>query len=178
MQLETNNKNHQDLSWQDDFRDSLKSLEDFNKYFNLNIHSTTNYKVFLPKSFAKKIKNAGMDSVLAKQFVPSQHENSMSGLLDPIGDKVKGVSDGIIHRYKNRILFTTTTICPIICRYCFRKNELSNNDQIYHHKLSSLKRYLINHPEVNEVILTGGDPLIVSDQKLEEIFTLLNFDEG
>jgi lysine 2,3-aminomutase len=174
MQLETNNNKPKILSWGDDFRSSLKNLEDINKFFNLKLESISNYKVFLPISFAHKIKAAGLNSALAKQFIPCKDENAISGLLDPIGDKVKGVSDGIIHRYKNRILFTPTTICPIICRYCFRKNELSNNDEIYQHKLSSLKSYLLDNPQINEVILTGGDPLIVSDQKLDQIFTLLS----
>jgi len=174
MQLVTNNLKNPTLSWQKEYKNSLKTIEQVNSFFGLHLPVELSYKVFLPLTFAQRIKDAGLESILAKQFIPAIDEASESGLLDPIGDKVQSKNDGIIHRYHNRILFTPTVNCPVICRYCFRKNELSNNDKIYQHKLLALKDYLILHPEVNEVILTGGDPLILSNEKLKEIFNLLS----
>lgn len=171
MQLVTNLKNRN--SWQSEFRNSLKSIKDINQFFNTNFENTS-YPVFIPKSFAQKIKNDGLDGPLAKQFLPHFLENSNLGNIDPIGDKVHAKKGGIIHRYQNRILFTPTTVCPIQCRYCFRKNELSEKDEIFNHSLKELESYLLANSEVNEVILTGGDPLVLSNKKIYELLSLLS----
>ena len=120
---------HLDITWKDDYKNSLRSYKEINSFFNLRDNEAPNYSCFLPISFAHKIKKSGMGSPLWKQFIHAPIENSKLGLIDPIGDKEQAKGHGIIHRYKNRILFTPTTNCPIICRYCFRKNELSNQDE-------------------------------------------------
>ena len=84
--------------------------------------------------------------------------------------------EGIIHRYDNRILISPTPLCPVQCRYCFRKNNLSQTPEQYRTQISSLQQHLSDHPEVNEVIFTGGDPLMVSDSILESyLLTLQGF---
>lgn len=172
MMLQTKTQENQD-NWQNQYRNSLKSYLDIEAFFSLPPSSLQKFSCLLPIHFANKIKEAGPDSALWKQFIHTQKELTPDGVLDPIGDKKHSKGSGIIHRYKSRILFTPTTNCPVICRYCFRKNELSNDDQIFKQSLESLTDYLINHKEVNEVILTGGDPLILSNSKLEKIFNLL-----
>lgn len=167
-------------SWQNQYRNSLRSYKEIESFFNLKPANLKNYSCLIPIKFAKKIKAAGRDSVLWKQFIHSEIEEELGeaspqnkGLLDPIGDKKNSKGQGIIHRYRSRILFTPTTNCPIICRYCFRKNELSSNDDIFKQNLIALKNYLMKNTDVNEVILTGGDPLILSNKKLGEIFECL-----
>jgi lysine 2,3-aminomutase len=161
------------MSWQNSFRDSIKDEITLANYLNIDLVSKTKYKLFIPRTFAAKIKGAGPGSALWKQFVPHSDEDHTSGNLDPIGDVKNAKGSGIIHRYESRLLFTPTTICPVICRYCFRKNELTSNDQIFQQNLNGLKEYLSENPQVNEVILTGGDPLILSESKLEEISDVL-----
>ncbi|MBD65446.1 MAG: lysine 2,3-aminomutase [Halobacteriovoraceae bacterium] len=161
------------ISWQQEFRDALKSSEEIKAYFNLE-QVSTHYSGFIPKKFAEKIKDSGPNSPLAKQFIPQALEDDLKlGKLDPIGDIEHSQQNGIIHRYKNRILFTPTTVCPVHCRYCFRKNELSQNHSIYKQSIDKLIHYLKKHQEVEEVILTGGDPLILSNKKLAELFNAL-----
>ena len=108
----------------------------------------------------------GPDSALWKQFLPSIEENSDLGRLDPIGDKIHAKNNQLIHRYENRVLFTPTTVCPVLCRYCFRKNELSEKDEIFNQNFLEAIAYLKANPEINEVIFTGGDPFILSNDKL------------
>src|SRR5690606_5569384 len=69
---------------------------------------------------------------------------------------------------KNRLLFAPTTKCPINCRYCFRKNELFENDEMFKADFDKTLSYLKEHKEVNEIIFTGGDPLFLSNQKIEK----------
>lgn len=119
------------------------------------------------------LQNISKSQALKKQFEFSSEEFEVSGgSADPIGDEKMSKGNGIIHRYQNRILYTPTQACPVNCRYCFRKNELNKGFKFFSANLESLKTYLRKHPEVEEVILTGGDPLILSDQNLEKIFKI------
>lgn len=163
----------QDTSWQEAFRSAIKSSTELRTFLEDNSIEDSHFPVSIPTTFAKKIKDQGPESALWKQFVPTKLENDDSGSLDPIGDVKHSKGSGIIHRYKSRLLFTPTTVCPVLCRYCFRKNELSTNDPIFKKNLSALSNYLKSHPEVNEVILTGGDPLILNETKLQEISNIL-----
>lgn len=163
------------MSWQSELSSALKKTEDLCQFFNLDeANISENYSSFIPLNFAQKIKDNGRDSALWKQFIPSIIEDSNHGLYDPIGDQNFQKGNGVIHRYKNRLLFTPTTVCPISCRYCFRKNELESNDEIFKQNTNALVSYLQNHCEVNEVILTGGDPLILSNQKLDSLMGKLS----
>lgn len=153
------------MSWQHEFKESLKTKEDLELFFETSFPDI-NYPVFIPRVFAAKILEAGSDSPLWKQFLPHEKENDSLGRLDPIGDKIHAKGNQLIHRYHNRVLFTPTTVCPVLCRYCFRKNELSTKDEIFDPKFQEALTYLKAHPEINEVILTGGDPLILSNEKL------------
>jgi lysine 2,3-aminomutase len=155
--------------WQDDFRFALKNISDVNKFYNLNLKES-NYPIFIPKDLSIKIKEAGPQSILWKQFIPDvkmemgQFQNF--GLEDPIGDHKHNNAPQLIHRYKNRVLFLPTNKCPVICRYCFRKNELNGPDELFNINFKKTLNYLNDHPEINEIIFSGGDPLILSDKKI------------
>jgi lysine 2,3-aminomutase len=155
-------------TWQEDFKNAIKNHHDLEIFLDKKIPQT-NFKSFLPIPFLEKIKHAGPNSPLWKQFIPSDYENNSNGLKDPIGDQKYLVTKNLIHRYENRALLIPTTICPVSCRYCFRKNELETSDLIFKADLQNSLEYLKAHPEINEVILTGGDPLILSNEKLHEL---------
>jgi lysine 2,3-aminomutase len=159
-------------NWTDQFRDSFRSTQELSNFLEFEIPNTI-YPILIPRDFALKIKQSGIGSPLWNQFIPSIEEHSPQGFSDPIGDEIHSKGNGIIHRYKNRLLFNPTTVCPINCRYCFRKNELFDNLDMFKSSLESLAKYLIEHPAVEEVILTGGDPLIMSNSKIEKIFKIL-----
>ena len=157
-------------NWTEQLRTALKSPQETAAFFNLaSNHFPLEYKSFLPLEFAYRIKKHGPDSPLWKQFIPSEVEKFDEGMIDPIGDKNFAKSGGVIHRYKNRILFTPTPNCPVSCRYCFRKNGLNNNDEIFKRNLSFLKEYLAENSQIDEVILTGGDPLMLSNIQLKKV---------
>lgn len=154
------------MSWQSEFKDALRSTEDLKSFFGIDFPETS-YPLFIPRVFAEKIKIHGPDSPLWKQFLPHQEEvDNRSGRYDPIGDITHSKGNQLIHRYQNRVLFTPTTVCPVICRYCFRKNELAQKDEVFNQNFEKAKDYLLANPSINEVIFTGGDPLILSNEKL------------
>lgn len=162
------------MSWTHEFKEALKTNEDLKDFFGRDFPHV-NYPIFIPRVFAAKILEAGPGSPLWNEFLPHADENSSSGRLDPIGDKVHAKHNQLIHRYENRVLFTPTTVCPVLCRYCFRKNELAEKDEIFDQKFQEALTYLKANPEINEVIFTGGDPLILSNEKLA--FYLQEFSE-
>lgn len=159
--------------WKADFKEAIRSREQLETILNTPIPDT-GYPLFLPLPLVRKIKELGKDSPLWKQFIPSHEEEGSQGEVDPIGDHLHAKGSGIIHRYKNRLLFSPTEVCPVLCRYCFRKNELLSGDDTFKANSKALIHYLQTHPEVEEVILTGGDPLILSDDKLSDLLSELS----
>ncbi|MEE2757891.1 MAG: KamA family radical SAM protein [Myxococcota bacterium] len=85
---------------------------------------------------------------------------------DPTGDNAHRVNQALIHRYPNRVLLTPTHICPMYCRYCFRKVALNDGQIRYHKAVPQALEYIEKKTEISEVILSGGDPLILSNQRL------------
>jgi lysine 2,3-aminomutase len=154
------------VSWTQDFKSALKTHKEITEFFECDFPEVK-YPIFIPIVFAAKILMAGPGSALWNQFLPHSEENNIDlGRLDPIGDKIHAKNNQLIHRYENRALFTPTTVCPVLCRYCFRKNELASSDEIFDQKFQEAKAYLMANPEINEIIFTGGDPFILSNEKL------------
>ncbi len=154
-------------TWQEEFKNSIKTHEGLESFFNTSFPKT-NYPILIPRPLAQRIKEEGLDSPLGKQFLPVVEELGEEGLIDPIGDHDQSPIPQIVHRYKNRILFFPTQTCPVICRYCFRKNELSTNDELFKSNLKNVLSYLKKHTEIEEIIFSGGDPLILSDEKISK----------
>lgn len=163
-------------TWQSAYRQAFRSSSELNEFLGIEQDfDDKTFPILVPRELARRIKSGGSESPLWKQFVPQMDEldemNGLpdEGLYDPIGDSLHSKGHGIIHRYKSRLLFSPTTVCPVNCRYCFRKNELGQKDDILKGKLSRLVSYLDANPEIEEVILTGGDPLMLSNEKLRDI---------
>lgn len=158
--------------WIEQLRDSFKSSEEIASFLEIQI-DTPNYPVLIPKRIAHKIKHQDQNKIWSKQFLPSSNESLTEswGLKDPIGDQNFLVTGQLIHRYKNRALFIPTKVCPIICRYCFRKNELYNPEVFNTSDFENTLRYLNEHSEIEEIIFSGGDPFILSDNKIEFILS-------
>lgn len=158
-------------NWTTEFKESFKDLKSLYQFLEWKCDDnlstiTKQYPIFIPVKLALKIRAQGPDGILAKEFLPHLSESSNSGLFDPIGDKEYNLAPQLIHRYKSRALFTPTNICPVQCRYCFRKNELHQADEIFNSDFEKTLQYLNDHSEIHEIIFTGGDPLTLSNDRL------------
>jgi lysine 2,3-aminomutase len=114
---------------------------------------------------------------IKQQFVPSVAElnNSELDRPDPIGDQTHSPIKGIIHRYPDRCLLLPVRVCPVFCRFCFRRETVGpGNAALNETELQSCYAYIAQHPEIWEVILSGGDPLILKPQQLENIISNLD----
>lgn len=153
--------------WQKNLKESIRSSKELSSFLGSPIPNIP-YSVLIPKDLAGEILKAGENSPLWNQFVPKKQEALKDGMADPIGDHKHQVSNQLIHRYKNRILFLPTSACPVDCRYCFRKNELMGGDPLFDKNYKETLNYLKSHSEINEIIFSGGDPFMLTNEVLQK----------
>lgn len=117
------------------------------------------------------------DDPLARQYRPSAAELTVTGdeLADPIGDDVKSPVPGIVHRYPDRVLLKPMHVCAAYCRFCFRREVVGpGSETLSDGQMAAALDYIRARPEVWEVILTGGDPLLMSPRRLQAIVAALD----
>jgi len=121
------------------------------------------------------IEAASPNSPIAKQFIPTTFENNKQDeeLADPIGDIPHSPIAGIVHRYPDRVLLTPVLTCPVYCRFCFRR-EAVGDGLLAAAELDAALDYIRNHTQIWEVILSGGDPLVMSPRRLTQIIDALD----
>jgi lysine 2,3-aminomutase len=114
---------------------------------------------------------------IAAQFVPNAREliTAPEERGDPIGDAAHSPVPGIVHRYPDRVLLKLLHTCAVYCRFCFRREQVGQGDGALNEKqLAVALDYIRAHPDIWEVILSGGDPLTLSVRRLAEIIAALN----
>ena len=114
---------------------------------------------------------------IAAQFVPSAAELNVTEeeLRDPIGDETHSPLPGIVHRYPDRILLKPSTVCAVYCRFCFRRETVGAASQgLDDNELEAALAYIESKEEIWEVIISGGDPFILSPRRLERIMHRLD----
>ena len=110
---------------------------------------------------------------IRQQVIPRGGEAILSEeeTLDSLGEDEHSPVPGLVHRYPDRVLFLVTDRCAAYCRYCTRSRLVSNaQDYNFHPEFEQGLRYIENHPEVRDVLISGGDPLLLSDKKLDHLF--------
>ena len=131
------------------------------------------YAVALTPAMAAAIDAGSVDDPIARQFVPDVGEldRRADETADPIGDSAHSPVKGIVHRYPDRALLKITSICPVYCRFCFRREAVGPElgDGLTANELTAAVGYIARTPAIWEVILTGGDPLILSPRRIREV---------
>jgi KamA family protein len=113
------------------------------------------------------------DDPIRKIVIPSAEELSEYGQLDASQDKQNQVAEGIEHKYPDSALLLVNRVCGGYCRYCFRKRIFMRGNDEVSTDMTDAINYIRQHPEINNVILSGGDPLIMSTEKIEKIIAPL-----
>lgn len=114
---------------------------------------------------------------IARQYMPSEEEKIPSLLdhADPIGDHKNGVGKILVHRYPDRVLLLATDHCAAYCRFCFRKDRVGKGEAVAKDEdIEAALSYIESNPDIREVIFSGGDPLILSPRRLEQLTTRIN----
>jgi EF-P beta-lysylation protein EpmB len=139
----------------------LSGIEDINTDFPLRV----------PHSYAARMIKGDPNDPLLRQVLPlkTEHQDTTGFTHDPVGDLASMTTSGLIRKYQGRVLLIATGACAIHCRYCFRRHfpysEAHPNTNEWQHAID----YIANDASITEVILSGGDPLTLSDQRLTSL---------
>ncbi len=125
----------------------------------------------VPHSYVNKMQKGNWNDPLLRQVLPIalEAEQNIHFMLDPVGDKSSAQQKGILQKYHGRALILTTSHCPIHCRFCFRQHFPYDEHQAIRHEWSDCVAALAEDSSISEVILSGGDPLSLSDARLQTL---------
>lgn len=166
-----------DWRWQ--LRNRLTSLKDLEKYMELTpeeregcLFANRKLALAITPYFFNLIDRNDPDCPIRRQVIPRSDEmlTAPEELLDPVGEEGSMGVDGLVHRYPDRCLFLVTNVCASYCRYCTRSRLVSNAlGYDFHPNYENAIRYIEEHTEIRDVLLSGGDPLLLSDKKLDTL---------
>jgi lysine 2,3-aminomutase len=162
--------------WQQMIRDSVHTVDQLVEKFGIDRKVAEGLDEFFQARinpyYLSLIRTPG--DPIWKQCVPDRVElEDIDGFEDPLQEDAMSPVPNITHRYPDRVLFLTTSQCGMYCRFCTRKRKVGNSDKISMKELESAFKYLDKHPEVRDVIMSGGDPLMLTDTMLEKILKRL-----
>lgn len=162
--------------WQQLLKRSLKSPEEIARFFNLDLERVKKvarlFRVQITPYYANLIKSKG--DAIYRQVVPDAAElEERDGTADPLSEEEDSPVPSIVHRYPDRVLFLVSHLCASYCRFCTRKRKVGDPGKIHPRYVEDGVDYIHSHPEVRDVIISGGDPLMLGDRKLEYVLKLL-----
>ncbi|CAO3439279.1 KamA family radical SAM protein [Azospirillum endophyticum] len=139
-----------------------------------------NYLWMITPYYASLMDKHNIHCPIRRQAIPHLDEmrNKSAGDIDPVGDTLNMKTRRVIHKYPNRVVMLVSDTCPVYCRHCTRKFHTTDVRGTYFKEgfdrsYDSDFAYIRSHPEIDDVLLTGGDPLFLSDGKLEHIIRTL-----
>jgi len=136
------------------------------------------YAVAVTPTLTGLIDPADPADPIARQFVPDAREldTRPEERVDPIGDEAHSPVPGIVHRYPDRVLLKLVGVCAVYCRFCFRREMVGPGAEtsLSEEALEVALTYIAGHPEIWEVVVTGGDPLVVAPRRLADLMTRLS----
>jgi lysine 2,3-aminomutase len=166
-------------NWKWQFRHRITSVEELNRYIPLSSKEQAEIKLVINRYpfavtpyYLSLIHPEDPDDPIRKQAVPCFEEMTLAdmGEEDPLEEKRDSVVPGLVHRYPDRVLMVLTDICPMFCRHCTRKREWQHGGWVrQEEEIEPMLNYIRNNPNVRDVILSGGDPLTLSTERLERV---------
>ena len=174
---------HCTKNWQQQLAESFTNIADLCHYLRLSPDNlpvsaiaAENFSLRVPLSFAACMEKGNPHDPLLRQVLPSNEELlAFPGFNhDPVGDLAAATSAGFLHKYHGRVLLINTGSCAINCRYCFRRNFPYANLQLTKQKENAAIQSIQDDPSITEVILSGGDPLLLSDSRLTRLIQQLD----
>ena len=179
---ESSNTQNAELPWQQHMRRAIRSAEQLESYLGLGAgtfgpsgNATELFPLFVPLPFADRIEAGNLTDPLLLQVLPVEAESSSpdSYQTDPVSDLKHRIAPGVIHKYRGRALLITTGTCAVHCRYCFRREYPYGEEPRSMDTWKSAMEAIRDDDSLSEVILSGGDPLTLSDSRLAVLIELI-----
>lgn len=169
-------------SWKKELVNAITSVPVLLEKLELSHHlksvdSQSDFKCLVTESYLSKIQKGDINDPLLLQVLPLAAEihpaTQLPGVTDPVGDIDSLATQGLLHKYHGRALLISTGACAIHCRYCFRRHYPYQQASFNNKALDNILDYLGGNRDVDEIILSGGDPLILDNEKLSRIICSL-----
>ncbi|MDC5432286.1 EF-P beta-lysylation protein EpmB [Acinetobacter baumannii] len=167
---------HQEQNWQSQLSDLITDPLELLNLLELStdqllsgaILASEKFKLRVPRAFVGKMNAKDPLDPLLLQVLPHhlELEEHPEFVTDPLGEEAANQLPGVLHKYKSRFLLTLTGACAVHCRYCFRRHFPYQENLPKNEDWLNIKNYIESNPDINEVILSGGDPLTLSNRKL------------
>ncbi|MCT9165013.1 EF-P beta-lysylation protein EpmB [Acinetobacter baumannii] len=167
---------HQEQNWQSQLSDLITDPLELLNLLELStdqllsgaILASEKFKLRVPRAFVGKMNAKDPLDPLLLQVLPHhlELEEHPEFVTDPLGEEAANQLPGVLHKYKSRFLLTLTGACAVHCRYCFRRHFPYQENLPKNEDWLNIKNYIDSNPDINEVILSGGDPLTLSNRKL------------
>ena len=162
--------------WQKILKKCFRTPEEIGSRFNLDVKKVNlvsqMFKAQITPYYADLIKNK--NDPIYRQVVPNPAElEGNHGVLDPLSEEEDSPVPSIVHRYPDRLIFLVTHLCAAYCRFCTRKRRVGDQSRISPQYIESGLEYIRTHSMIRDVIVSGGDPLMLSDSELEYILKSL-----
>jgi lysine 2,3-aminomutase len=163
-----------DWKWQ--IANQISTLEQLEEIIDLSEKERASFDGEIPLSFSVTPHYAGLfeSEVLRRTVIPTADENKLGTgeLADPLGEEEHRATPHLIHTYPDKVLFLATTFCSTYCRYCTRSRLVGKRPADFQ-ALEESFLYIEEHTEIRDVLLSGGDPLTMTDSVLDKILTRL-----
>ena len=160
-------------NWQTQLSTAITSVDELLSLIQLerselSVVVPDNFGLRVPRAFVDKMQVGDANDPLLRQVLPTAQEQiSVSGYTqDPLAENAHNPIKGLLHKYQSRVLLTITGACAIHCRYCFRQHFDYGANLPTSKEQEAIVDYISEHPDINEVILSGGDPLSISNRRL------------
>jgi lysine 2,3-aminomutase len=162
--------------WQQVLREGVDNLEKLADRFGRDVIDVEalkpafdNFQMRLTPAVLEQIKEVG--DPMWRQYVPTVEElDIQDGMIDSLDEDADSPVPNITHRYPDRALFLVSPVCASYCRFCTRRRKVGDPEKIPLNQYESAFAYIRSHPEIRDIIMSGGDPMMLSDRRLEYLF--------
>lgn len=169
------------MNWHTEMRECVRTLEDLLVHVSFSDYEQKTLAAVLKRSpmaitpyYLSLIDFGDPDDPIRKLAVPSLLEADMAGSLDTSGEADNTVVVGLQHKYRETAMMLSTNECAMYCRHCFRKRLVGLPDSGIAYDLDVVAAYLDAHPEITNVLVSGGDALLNSNERIDEILSMLS----
>jgi lysine 2,3-aminomutase len=164
--------------WQAPLREAVTTVDDLSRRFGVPMdtvamqQATEIFNLRITPEPLQLVKEPG--DPFWRQYVPAPEENAVTdGMVDPLDEDADSPVPNITHRYPDRVLFLVSPVCAAYCRFCTRRRKVGDPDKIPLDQFLPAFDYIVRHTEIRDVILSGGDPLMLSDRRIEHFLKTL-----
>ncbi len=169
------------MSWDLLLQDSISTVDDLVEYLDVNERDRAvleeiceNHPLRISKYYLSLIDKTDFDDPIRKLAVPIIHESYLEGSYDTSGEKSNTVLPGLQHKYRQTAVILATNECAMYCRHCFRKRLVGVDTDEVVKDIQSVSDYIRSHEEINNVLITGGDPFVLPTSRIEKLLSPLS----